>query len=162
VAELGQPRFIDHGPMTIAGIVRQFKPDTLSQLPLVWDEMQGRLGLVTGRVGGDAFGVWYDVLKGGGVFTYVAGAPVGEFAPIHPQFTRAFVPALHYAVFAHEGPPQELRRTMDAILSQWLPKSGREIYKQDENQPDFLERYSAEFNKTGQGPVEIWLPIKKK
>jgi len=161
MADLAQPRFIDHGTLVIAGIVQRYTPDNLSQLNLQWGELQTRMSWVVGQVGGDAWGVWYDVLKGGRDFRYLAGVRVGEFAPVHPQFITANLVPMHYAVFAHQGAQNELRRTVDAILSQWLPKSGRELRK-GEGQPDFLERYSEEFNKTGQGPIEIWLPIVKK
>jgi AraC family transcriptional regulator len=162
VPELAQPRFIDHGALTIAGFVRRYTPDTLSQLGLQWGELQLQMSLMVGQVGADAFGVWYGVLSGGREFGYLAGVRVGEFSPVHPSFQTANIVPLHYAVFTHQGPQSDLRRTVDAIISQWLPKSGREIHRNDPNQPDFLERYSEEFNKTGQGPIEIWLPVKKK
>lgn len=161
MADLAQPRFVDRGALTVAGFFRDYKPDGLGQIPLQWNALQQQLQLVSGRVGGDAFGVWYGVLNGGGAFHYLSGVAVGEYAPVHPQFSRASIAAQHYAVFEHRGSPQEIRKTMDAILGQWLPKSGRTLVRGDENTPDFFERYSEEFNSTGSGQIEIWVPIQK-
>ncbi len=159
MATLGQPRIVDGKTLTIVGLIKRYTPQTLSQTGLQWFEMQSRMANVTGRVDGNAYGVWYDVLKGGGEFSYVTGVAVGEFAPVDPQFSRAVMARLTYAVFQHQGPAQDIRRTVDAIMSQWLPKSGRELAQIDDA-PDFVEVYSEEFNRTGSGPIEIWLPIK--
>lgn len=161
MAGLAQPRFIDPGSLTIGGVGRRYTPATLAEIPNQWVETQALVSSSTGRIGGEAYGVWYDLLKGGGAFTYLSGVRFGEFAPIHNGFTRAIVGSLHYAAFTHQGPHTELRRTIDAILTQWLPSSGREVAT-GADQPDFIERYSEEFNQTGAGPIEIWLPIKKK
>ena len=46
---------------------------------------------------------------------------------------------------------------MRAIWSEWLPRSGRQI----EELPT-LERYGPEFDaRTGNGGLEVWLPVKK-
>jgi AraC family transcriptional regulator len=157
---LGQPRFVDRPAFAVAGLRRQYTPATAAQFLTQWTAMRGQLPLITGRVGGDAYGLWYDVLKGR-EFTYLTGVAVGDFAPVNPQFGSAFMPAAHYAVFTHEGDPNAVRQTIDAALGQWLPQSGREI-AQLQDGPDFFERYSEQFNTTGKGPVEVWLPIKKK
>jgi AraC family transcriptional regulator len=162
VADLAPPRFVDEGQLTFAGIARRYTPDSLSEIPLQWHEMQNQMGLLSGQIGGDAYGLWYDVLKGGNSFRYLAAARVGEFSPLNPAFVRAGIVPLHYAVFTHAGAPAELRRTVDAIMSTWLPSSGYEHFKHDPNQPDFIERYSEKFNRTGEGPIEIWLPVKKR
>jgi predicted transcriptional regulator YdeE len=161
VAALAPSRFIDSDTLTIAGLIRRYTSETLSKLPEQWAEVQSKLASAVGRVDGDAYGVWYDVLKGGGSFSYVAGVRFGEFAPVHAEFTRVVLARLHYAVFVHTAHVTELRRTVDAILTQWLPTSGRELSTVP-GQPDFLERYTEEFNRTGAGPIEIWLPIKKR
>ncbi len=156
---LGQPRFVDRGALTVAGLRRTFTPATVSQFLTQWTVMRGQVPLITGRVGGDAYGLWFDVLKGG-AFSYLTGVAVGEFAPVNPQFDSASIAPQHYAVFTHDGDPNAIRQTIEAALGQWLPQSGREL-SQLENAPDFFERYSEEFNSTGKGPVEVWLPIKK-
>lgn len=147
--------------MVIAGISRQFTKDTISKADGLWSEMRGVLPTLTGAISTDGYGVWYDVLKGGGKFTYLAGTRVGELAPVPATLSRATFVPLHFAVFAHTGSPRDIRRTTDAILSQWLPKSGRELSSVS-GRPDFIERYSGKFSGAGEGPIEIWLPLNKK
>jgi predicted transcriptional regulator YdeE len=156
---LGQPRFVDRPAFTVAGLRRMYTPATVTQFLTQWTEMRSRIQFVTGRVGGDAYGLWFDVLKGR-EFTYLTGLQVGEFAPLSLHFDAAVIAAQHYAVFTHEGDANAVRSTIDAALK-WLPQSGREL-AQLENAPDFFERYSEEYNATGQGPVEVWLAIKKR
>ena len=157
---LAQPRIVDRGKLTIVGMSERYTPATLTEIPTQWFQFQSRVALATGRVDANAYGVWFDVLRGGGQFTYISGVAVGEFAPVHPQFSRALIPPLRYAVFQHQGAAQEIRSTMDAIVNQWLPQSGR-APAQIAGAPDFFEVYSEEFNRTGSGPIEIWLPIKQ-
>lgn len=159
---LGQPRFVDSKTtLTIVGLSKRYTASTLAQLGGQWLELQGRIANVTGRVDANAYGVWFDVLKGAGQFTFVAGVAVGEFAPVPPDFSRVVLARLTYAVFLHEGDPNDVRRTADQILKQWLPQSGWTL-PQIPNAPDFVEVYSDEFNRTGAGPIEVWLPVEKK
>jgi AraC family transcriptional regulator len=99
--------------------------------------VQSEAAAVTGRVGGETYGVWYDVLKGGGDFAYLTGVSVGEFAPVHPGLGRAIIPAQRYAAFTHAGNAGDLRQTVDAILTQWLPKSGFRVSHPQEGAPVF-------------------------
>jgi AraC family transcriptional regulator len=156
---LGQPRFVDKPAFKVAGLRRSYTPATVAQFLKQWTVMRGQGPLITGRVGGDAYGLWFDVLKGN-EFSYLTGVAVGEFAPVNTQFDSAFIIGQHYAVFTHEGDPNNVRQTIEAVLGQWLPQSGRQ-HVVLENAPDFFERYSEEFNATRTGAVEVWLPIKK-
>jgi AraC family transcriptional regulator len=146
--------------MMIAGHLRRHTPETLSQLPTQWYELQAQLAMMTGTVGGDAYGLWYGLTGGTRQFTYLTGVRVGEFAPIPSHMSRTRLDPLHFAIFAHQGSHLEVRRTVEAVLSQWLPSSGRER-SPVEALPDVIEWYSEQFNKTGQGPIEVWLPLKK-
>lgn len=162
MAALGQPRFMDRAAFQVVGLAKRYPPDKLSLIPAQWADLRSQAAYVTGRVGGDAYGVWYDVLNGENVFTYVTGFVVGAFAPVHPALSRMRIVAQHYAVFAHTGPIGEIRQSMDSVLNDWLPKSGRQHARPDPAAPDFFERYGADFNpETGLGTVEIWLPIKR-
>ena len=160
-AQLAEPRYEEPGAILLAGLVQRYTPDKLSYLPVQWSELRSQLGLVHGRIGGKAFGVWSDVLSGAGVFLYFAGVQVGEFAPIHPSLSRYQIRGQRYAAFPHRGPVSELRRTAEAVVGQWLPKSGREHARPDPSAPDFLEVYGENFDPaTGAGDMEIWLPVK--
>jgi predicted transcriptional regulator YdeE len=146
--------------MMLAGVSKRYSAVNVSMVGKQWFEMSSLLPMATGTIGGDGFGLWYGLLNGGGEFTYLSAFPVGEFSPIHPQFSRAQLAPLHCAVFAHQGPATEVRRTVDAALTQWLPSSGRQLSKMT-GRPDVIERYSQKYNTTGEGPVEVWLPLEK-
>ena len=145
----------------LAGLSMRYTAGAISAVGLQWSEMANLLPMATGTIGSNGFGLWYGLLNGGGAFTYLTAFPVGEFSPVHPQFSRARLAPLHYAVFTHQGPATEVRRTIDAALSQWLPSSGRQLSNMAER-PDVIEHYSEGYNQTGQGRVEVWLPLEKK
>jgi predicted transcriptional regulator YdeE len=147
--------------MTLAGLSKTYTAANISTVGMQWFAMASMLPTATGTVGGDGFGLWYGLLSGGGQFTYLTAFQVGEFSPIHPEFNRAGLTRLHYAVFTHQGAATDVRRTVDAALRQWLPNSGRQL-SSVAGRPDVIERYSAQYNQTGQGPVEVWLPLEKK
>ncbi len=161
MAELGAPRFEDKPAMRLAGLSKTYTAADISTVGTQWFAMSSLLPTATGTVGGDGFGLWYGLLDGRGRFTYLTAFQVGEFSPIRPEFNQAGLTPLHYAVFTHQGPATDVRRTVDAVLTQWLPKSGRQL-SSVAGRPDVIERYSAQHNQTGQGPVEVWLPIEKK
>jgi AraC family transcriptional regulator len=59
-------------------------------------------------------------------------------------------------VFRHRDHVSSIRRTVNTIWNKWLPESGHEIA----DAPDF-ERYGEEFDpRTGNGGLEIWIPLK--
>jgi len=62
-----------------------------------------------------------------------------------------------YAVFDHRGPLSALQHTVGAIFDEWLPNSGS---VPAEGPLAFFERYGTNFDaRSGQGDVEIWLPV---
>jgi AraC family transcriptional regulator len=72
------------------------------------------------------------------------------------ELARLRVAPQRYAVFRHREHISGIRRTMNTIWSKWLPESGHEVA----DAPDF-ERYGEEFEPdTGNGGLEIWVPIK--
>ncbi len=162
MAELSAPRFEQSGELQIAGLSKLYPRDKLSAIPDQWNSLALQLQFISGRVGPYTYGVWYDVLTGGGQpMTYVTGVRVGAFAPIHPSLSRVVIPAQQYAVFRHQGPLPEIRRTIDAIFSQWLPQSGYSHYRHAEQAPDFLERYAESAEGGSVAEVEIWTPVTK-
>lgn len=162
MTSLAAPRFEQSGELHIAGLAKRYPRDKLALIPDQWNALSLQVQFVTGRVGNHTYGVWYDVLKGGGApMLYVTGVKVGAFAPIHPSLTQVIIPAQQYAVFRHQGALNEIRTTIDAIFSQWLPSSGYSHSVPMENAPDFIERYTESAQGGSVGEVEIWLPVKK-
>jgi AraC family transcriptional regulator len=161
-ASLAPPRFEDLGLLVLAGLAKRYTSDKLSLIPVQWADFRAQMGFLHGQIGTKTYGAWFDVLEGGGVFTYFTGAAVGEYAPIHPSFSRVYIQPQRYAVFAHSGAASDIRRTVDAIIGEWLPKSGKQHSRFDAAAPDFFEVYGEKFDpQRGTGDIEIWLPIKK-
>lgn len=162
MVKLEQPRFVDSPAITVAGLDQRYLPEQMPHIPEQWKRLQGELQYLTGRVGQDSFGVWYNVRSAPGTpMVYFSAVRIGEFSPL-PRMSRAIIPAGRYAVFAHRGHVSEIRKTCDAIGTEWLPKSGKEHFRSEPGAPDFFERYGPGFNpETGLGDIEVWFPIKK-
>lgn len=141
--------------MLLAGIRRRHTFAAMSEeIPRQWDDFQ-KLGALPGQVGATAYGA----ICGGDSKTqtmeYLCGVEVASFESLPKQLGRMRVPAVHYAVFVHEGNVATIQSTWREILTKWLPSSGMS----SANTPDF-EVYDDRFDAaTGDGVVEIWLGV---
>jgi len=90
-----------------------------------------------------------------GSFDYIAALPVNALPSVPAHWQRVDVPARRYLVAWHGGHISTIRSTWFWLLDQYLPASSLHLA----NAPD-LERYDTRFDEhTGQGGVEIWLPV---
>jgi AraC family transcriptional regulator len=86
---------------------------------------------------------------------YLCGVEVSAFEGIPGDFATVRIPAHRYAVFTHDGHVSTIRATWEAIFRSGLPALGCEMA----DAPDF-ERYDERFDgHTGNGVVEIWIPL---
>jgi AraC family transcriptional regulator len=153
--ELTPPRLENCEPLLIAGLGGRFRFETNQGIPLLWQRFVPHIGSVPGQVGAVTYGVCCNA-DGTGNFDYIAGVEVAGFDELPAEFSRVRIPAQRYAVFSHDGHISALRSTVYTIWNKWLPDSGHALA----DAPDF-ERYDHRFDgRTGQGVVEIWLPIK--
>jgi AraC family transcriptional regulator len=153
--ELAEPRFETRKAFLVAGLSARYDYESCGGgIPAQWQRFTPYLGSVPGQVGSDAYGVRYNSDDNG--LDYLCGVEVGEFSQLPPEFSRVRVPANRYAVFTHYGHISAIRSTWSTIWSKWLPKSGHQIA----DAPDF-ERYDQRFDpRSGNGEVEIWVPLK--
>jgi len=153
--ELEAPRLDSCGPLLIAGLGDRYRFETNQGIPLLWQRFVPHLGSVPGQVGAVTYGVCCNA-DGAGNFDYIAGVEVSGFDELPAEFSRVRIPAHRYAVFSHRGHISAIRATTYTIWNKWLPASGHTLA----DAPDF-ERYDQRFDgRTGQGVVEIWLPIR--
>lgn len=148
------PRFVDEGPLLIAGL-RESHPGTVAGIPAQWLRFAPYIGRIPGEIEGAAYGV---CLGGEGAdgFDYVAGVAVSGIGPLPAGLSPLCLPASSYAVFEHAGHVSALAETVDAILTRWLPGSGRTPARV----PTFFERYGETFDPlTGLGGLEVWVPL---
>ena len=107
-----------------------------------------------GQIDRTAYGVRYNSDDEGN-FDYLCGVEVCHFSRLSASLTAIRVPAQKYTVFRHCEHISTIRSTWMTIWNKWLPESGHEVV----DAPDF-ERYGEEFDgRTGNGGLELWLPI---
>jgi AraC family transcriptional regulator len=152
---LPPPRFVDGKPMQFVGLAARFEYDNMDGLPALWQRFGAYIGNVPNEVKGVAYGLVTSSDADG--FDYVAAVEVTSFGDLDPELTKVSVPARHYAVFTHKDHISAIRTTMRAIWSDWLPRSGRQL-----EESATIERYGPEFDpRSGNGGLEVWLPVKK-
>ena len=154
---LSPPRFEDHGPMLVAGIMERYTMATRAGIPSLWQRWVPHIGHVPGQVGGDAYGVCYNTDDEANM-DYLAGVEVRNFADVPPDFARLRIPPHRYAVFEHREHISSLQETYKSLFGQWLPASGYEMAD-----APLFERYPPTFDgRTGTGGLELWVPVEKK
>ena len=155
MTNLEPPRFEDGKPLLIAGLSERYTCESSKAIPAQWQRFAPHIDHVPGQTGKAAYGVRCNSDEAGN-FDYICGVEVSDFSDLPAGFARLRLPPQRYAVFRHRDHVSSIRRTMHTIWSRWLPESGHQVA----DAPDF-ERYGPEFDpKTGNGGLEIWLPLK--
>lgn len=153
-ATLAPPRFENLPTLLIAGIGARYAQGGDPAIPSQWQHFAPHLGHVPEQVGDVAYGVGAN-FDDEGAFDYIAGVEVSRFADLAPDFTTIRIPARRYAVFAHRGHVSSIPATMSGVWRDWLPASGHKFAD-----APFFERYDERFDaRTGNGEVELWLPL---
>jgi len=148
-------RFETGRPMLIAGLGERYSGESSKNIPALWQRFSPHIGQVPHQVGKTTYGVMRNP-DGKGNFDYICGVEVSEFAGLPAEFTKLRLEAQRYAVFAHRDNISTLRSTMMAIWNQWVPESTHKVA----DAPNF-ERYGPEFDgRSGNGGLEIWIPVK--
>lgn len=154
-AELEAPRFVDGKAMLIAGLGERYAYDAPNNtIPALWQ----RFDTCQGSIPGVVPNAWYGVCRNfdDTSFEYVSGVEVANFSEMPKEFTCVRLAPEKYAVFTHRGHISTLRSTIHAIWRNWLPNSKYEAA----DAPNF-ECYGPEFDgRTGNGGLEIWIPLK--
>jgi AraC family transcriptional regulator len=155
IANLAPPRFESLKPLLVAGLCERYNRESSKAIPAQWQRFQPYIGNIPGQIGRTAYGVRFNSDEEGN-FDYIAGVEVADFSRLPPELGRVRVAAQTYAVFSHRDHVSTIRRTIMTIWNRWLPQSDLEVA----DAADF-ERYGQEFDPaTGNGGLEIWIPIK--
>ncbi len=153
-----EPPRTEKGPeLLIAGLGERYTSETSGRIPAQWERFTRYLGRVPEQVGSATYGVLCKLDEEGHLehdIKYITGVEVSDVANIPAGWSHVRIPARPYAVFSHRENVSTIRRTWSTI-HRWLPKSGMKVA----DAPQF-ERYGETFNgATGEGGVEIWIPI---
>jgi len=154
---LKPPRFETSKPLLVAGLGERINSENGGAgIPHQWHRFHQSVDGIPGRVGTVAYGVCCNGDDAGN-FEYIAGVEVTDFSDLPRQFSRVRIPEQKYAVFAHAEHISTIRRTINTIWNHWLPISGMKAAEA----PSF-ERYDENFDPaTGDGGLEIWVPVKE-
>ena len=152
---LEPPRFEDGRPLLIVGLGERYTCESSKAIPSQWQRFGPHIDNIPGQVGKVAYGVCCNSDEAGN-FDYICGVEVYDFNDVPAEFARLRIAPQRYAVFRHRDHISSIRRTVNTIWSKWLPESGHEVA----DAPDF-ERYDESFDpRTGNGGLEIWVPLK--
>jgi AraC family transcriptional regulator len=153
---LKPPRFETGKPLLVAGIGERYSCESGAAIPGQWQRFHQSVDHIPGRIGKVAYGVCCNGDDAGN-FDYIAGVEVSDFSDLPREFNRVRIPAQKYAVFSHSEHISTIRRTINTIWNHWLPASGLKAA----DAPSF-ERYDVSFDPlTGNGGLEIWIPVKE-
>ena len=152
---IAPPRFETGKAMLVAGVGERISFDNSAGIPALWNRFHRDVHDLPGRIGQVAYGVCTNG-DDTGYFDYIAAVEVADFSDLPRDFSRVRIPEQRYAVFSHTDHISTIRRTISAIWNHWLPSSGHKLA----DAPNF-ERYDEKFDSvTGNGGLEIWVPIK--
>jgi len=155
------PRFETAGPLLIAGLREPLDEHAAQKIPQLWQRLVACWDAIPQRVGATDYGLCIHLQ--GHEYYYMAGCAVWDFAGLPETFSPFIIPSQTYAVFTHEGHVNYIRNTIGFAFDQWLPNSGYRHASASENALHFFERYGENFNPhTGEGDVEIWLPVMRR
>lgn len=147
---LDPPRYEDGPAMLLAGIKARYRPETVAGIPALWQRFLPHVS--AGQV---TYGACHNNDDAGN-FDYLCAIAVDNFSQVPDDWARLRLAPQHYAVFFHRGHISIIRATWYTIWNEWLPGSGLAVA----DAPDF-ERYDRHFDPvSGNGGVEIWLPLK--
>src|SRR4051812_12249162 len=156
IDNLPPPRFETGKPLLVAGVGERYSWESGAAIPGQWQRFRQKVDEIPDRIGKVAYGVCCNGDDSGN-FDYIAGVEVCDFSDLPREFSRVRIPEQRYAVFSHKEHISTIRRTVNTIWNHWLPASGL----QAADAPSF-ERYDEYFDPlTGNGGLEIWVPIRE-
>ena len=152
---IAPPRIVDEQDIRIAGLVGRFPqgPST-NGVPALWQRFSLFMEAIPYKKPSMPIGVICDTDEDCG-FDYIAGLEVTKFGDLPRELAPLELPARPYAVFDHFLHIAKIPETYRAIWDEALLDAA--------HKPAFapcLERFKPAFDpRTGEGGVEIWIPL---
>lgn len=153
---LAAPTFQDAPALVIAGLNRNYTPQTRSAIAKQWECFVPQTASIPALDATMSYGVCWNT-KPDCSFDYLTGVQVSSAAGLPAELAAVTLNALRYAVFAHTGHISAIGQTIDTVWSKWAPECGLKLA-----QAPCFERYTPEFNpQTGLGGTELWIPLEE-
>ncbi len=143
-------------PLRVAGLTGRYTAEQTVNIPSQWQKFGPYIGHIDGQTGEPetTYGVCYNSDDDG--IDYLCGVEVRPGADLPAEFATLDITAQTYAVFPHTGHISTIRSTWCAVWDKWIPESGLTVLSQP-----FFEKYGPSFDGvTGEGGLEIWIPVK--
>jgi len=154
-----EPRIERSGPLLIAGLCQPLDSEAFTRIPQLWQDFTSQWNQLAQRVGEVNYGLC--MRADAGAIHYLAGCTLWDFDNLPAALSRFVIPLQDYAVFHHEGHVSTICHTIDAIFDRWLPQARFQLATQQSLH--FFERYGEAFDPvTGEGDIEIWVPVLEK
>lgn len=154
--QLEAPRFEDRKSFLLAGLSERYLRGKIEGIPGQWMRFAPSIGKIPGQKGGTSYGVCFNFDSAGNM-DYLCGVEIADDAVVPEGLVSLRVAEQRYAVFSHREHISKIAATWDAIMRHWLKESGHKMVMA----PQF-ETYDERFDpQSGNGVVEIWIPIEK-
>jgi AraC family transcriptional regulator len=153
-AKLDDPEIVTGDAMLVVGLAERHAFDANHKIPAQWQRFMATYGLIERKVADIPVGVSCN-LDDDGTFDYICGVEVARGSDAPKGMQKTSIPAQTYAVFQHLTHVAGLANTYLAIWNSWLTDHNRLAA----NGPS-IERHKKTFDtRTGEGGVEIWIPL---
>lgn len=139
----------------VAGLSKHYAANETAAIPALWQQFSPWLGRIEAQTGDPhiTYGVCYNQRHDS--LDYLCAVEVRDGGELPPEFSSLHIAAQTYAVFPHSAHVSAIRNTWNMIWDRWLPESGLKVLP-----APFFEKYGPLFNgMTGEGGLEIWIPI---
>lgn len=144
------------GEFLLAGVNQRYDGGDIAGIPAQWQRFVPHFGHIDGQKGDITYGVCWNFDMDANM-DYLCAVEVDALPGEGAELTGLKVAPALYAVFRHDDHISTVGATWKAIMTDWLPASGHAFAMA----PQF-ERYGPDFDaQTGEGGLEIWIPVKE-
>lgn len=155
-ADLEKPRLLDAPEVRAVGLSVRYGFFEPEGIPGQWETfMRVLVGEISHRMPGIPLSITSD-MRDDLTFAYTTAVEVTRIADVPPLLTGIHIPARRWAVFHHAGHVSGVPDTYGAIWDYGFHDLGLTV----EEAPS-IERHCPTFDpRTGEGGIDIWMPVK--
>jgi AraC family transcriptional regulator len=154
--KLDEPEIVKGDAISVVGLAERHAFDAPHKIPAQWQRFMAIYSLIERKASEIPVGVSCN-LDEDWTFEYVCGVEVARGCDVPNGLQKIAIPAQTYAVFQHLTHVAGIGNTYLAIWNSWLTDHNRTVA----NGPS-IERHKKTFDpRTGEGGVEIWIPLAK-